>query len=91
MASDPKATMEAEAVLTQLFDSLQRAGDHWVPGGELNPKGKGYEAIATLRAAIPPDARKAVAEYIKEYIRELGWKASAKVSTSQVRITLSRA
>lgn len=78
--------------LTLVFASLQRAGNHWAPGGTLLQTPTGYEAIAELQDFIPPNARVPVRDYIKEFLKDLGWKkVHVTVSTTQVRIAFSRA
>lgn len=91
MATDTKTTVDPNEALSKVFSSLQRAGDHWQPGGTLTQTEKGYEAVASLRTPLPKDSVQAVREYIKDYLRELGWKARVSASRTQVRIALSRA
>jgi hypothetical protein len=90
MPTDRKPTVRPEADLSLVFSSLQRAGDHWAPGGTVLQSPKGWEATADLREPLPKDTAPAVREYIRGYLRELGWRATVAVTKTQVRITLSR-
>ena len=55
MTSQSKPIEDALPALKDLFESLQRAGDHWDLGTSLSTDAtpRGYEALLPLKARLP--------------------------------------
>lgn len=59
-----------------LCASLARASEHFV-GAHYKKTDEGFEASFDIQIQVPPDARKAASAYIREYVKQSGWKVSA--------------
>lgn len=93
MTSQSKPIEDALPALKDLFESLQRAGDHWDLGTSLSTDAtpRGYEALLPLKARLPRGAALPLSQYIRGFLRARGWACLVYVFPGYVRLILSSA
>jgi|HubBroStandDraft_1064217.scaffolds.fasta_scaffold196036_2 hypothetical protein len=63
-------------MLSNLCASLGRASEHFA-GAHYKKTDEGFEASFQIQMYIPNSARKAASAYIREYVKQSGWKVSS--------------
>jgi hypothetical protein len=73
----PKVTDSLDESISNLFASLQRAGDQWTGQMGVADKGDGVTHYAFyLRDSIPEKAKKDLMAYARGYMKRSGWRVA---------------
>lgn len=88
----PSVTENPEAWLNAVWESLQRAGDHYAENAELLQDESGFVGFLYLKDSLPPGVKRDVSQYIKKYSRLAGWAVrSVSFRRDYIRIEASSA
>ena len=71
----PSKTDSLTETVQNLWESLNRAGGHFHTEANIVERSEGDLITLWLTNALPKGSKRLMSAYIKEYIRESGWKA----------------
>lgn len=81
----------ANQVLEKLWNSLARGGSHWGRDVLLTDEEDYFEAFLYLEDDLPPGASSHIQNYVRDFMRDEGWKASTKITRRYLRVAFSKA
>jgi len=73
-------------MLSNMYASLSRAGEHFSGEATFQPNEKGFEATFRMQLPMPDTARKSATSYMKQYAAASGWRLRVKYEKGYVRL-----
>lgn len=71
----PSPNEDLQKVVTGMWESLQRAGEHFDGEAQILPREGGSDVVLYLKERVPKDAPRFIKSFVLEYMKQSGWKA----------------
>jgi hypothetical protein len=87
----PKETEDPQVLVRGLWESLQRAGEHFRDEASLIETEDGFLATLYPHTRLSSETKKLISSFSKSYAKTAGWKMKTYFQPGIVSMALSRA